>query len=160
LPVPTCVIAVSSRKNEYERPLRRLPRHHAHLEHGLVADVDIVLAHVRLFYCAAGSNKGVIPTNRSRDGGTDPMLAPVQAQLFRQAGRSAESLGAKAGVSGCYRASENRPEAVAELVGRWFGTHRRPGTLSAGRPTDAPRVNERRDLKGSRCRCAGWMRTL
>jgi hypothetical protein len=51
-----------------------------------------------------------------RDGGTDPMLTPVRAQLFRQADRSAESSGAKAGVSGCYCPSENRPEAVGRAA--------------------------------------------
>src|SRR5712671_3847460 len=52
----------SSRKKSTKVPSAAYNGTMPHPEHGVVADVDIILAHVRLFHCTAGSNKGVIPT--------------------------------------------------------------------------------------------------
>jgi hypothetical protein len=91
-----------------------------------------------------------------RNGAADPHARAGDKRRFSEKlqihDRFPESLAAKAAFQDAVAQAKIVPRQLAKLRGRWFGTHRRPGTLSIGRPTDARRVNKGRDLKGSRCR--------
>src|SRR5258708_4980630 len=83
-----------------------------------------------------------------RDSTADPHASAGDERSFSDKlqihDRSPESLAAKADVSGCCCASENRPEAVGQAVRPVVGKIPPAGTLSIGRPTDARRANKKR----------------
>jgi hypothetical protein len=105
----------SSRKNEHESPFRRLPRHHAHPEHGFVADIDIVLAHVSRHFRIPGLLDAIFRLSEARRNeislATDPLAAKMASCL------AATTILAASPASACARVVGQRVESKTDGIG-------------------------------------------
>jgi hypothetical protein len=107
----------SSRKNEHESPFRRLPRHHAHPEHGFVADIDIVFAHVSRHFRIPGLLGAIFRLSEARRNEISLAADPLAAKMASCLAATTIPRLAASPASACARVVGQRVELKTDGIG-------------------------------------------